>query len=173
MIHNSVIIELPGSSSACTESDPPPLQRCAFSSPVFSCWRRSAAATAWRRAGGTERAHRILQRLSFVSDVILTPTTNSQQKVVRRRGAAAEHKNKKNKKKNHGSLSRQVNKPTVGGGQSSASNQQSPKVQESNRQEERNHQNCLGNVSYHFIVFNCIFIIAMEKYNLIQTSSIL
>lgn len=49
-------------------------------------------------------------------------------------------------------------------------------VQKSNRrQKDRNHQNCLGNVSYHFIVFffYFIFIIAMEKYNLIQTSSIL
>lgn len=94
-----------------------------------------------RRADGTERAQAWFHTNYKVNVPTETPSAES-------RAAAT-----KPKKKKISSLWRRVNKPSAGG--AAELQRQSPvqKVHQSRSptDKEPNHQNCLGNVSYHFI----------------------
>lgn len=167
MIHNSVIIEFPGSSrqqEAVLATAAAPLERAlrgrtrlTFPSTWTwnqTCWRVSElrADRKWsasrpgdeadrRRRACARSVFKTLRRLNF------TPTTNStsQQNSPSARSDRELLPNKqwselKNKQtKNHGSLWRRVNKPTVGGGHRTEESKSKKRssVQESNRRQRR------------------------------------
>lgn len=125
-----------------------------------------------RRTDATEHARRSQRCLNFLSEVIFTPTTTQRpNKTPRLQGATAscyqtskEVLAKKKKKRFFVVPSKQWEAAAAAAaelkGQSSASNRQiseSEKVGQSrsptDEKQNRNHQNCVGNVSYHFIVF--------------------
>lgn len=124
----------------------------------------------WSRGG------QAAERSGFCSSgLIFIPTTNNVPTELRQRRAElllpnkprSELKKKQPKNKNHSSLWCRVNKPSVGGGhrthepkfnfQSAESKTSHQSRSPTDDKKDRNHQNCLGNVSYHFIVFLNLF----------------